>query len=343
MKSRRKIAILTAALAALHLVVLAAGFFAPYDAAMQNRDLPFAPPTHLHFVDAQGRLSLRPSVCPLEPRPGTFNDYVEDVSTCAPLTLFTEGNPYLLFGVIHARFHLFGVSGPVRVHLLGTDSYGRDVLSRLIYGGQVSLSAGLLATLLAVTLGSFLGTISGYFGGWLDSAVMRFAELFLALPWLYLLLSLRAWMPLSLNSKQAFLLVIAVIGAVGWARPARLIRSVVLSSREQHYVLAARLFGGSHAYVIRRHIIPDIYSVMLTQAVVLIPQYVLAEVTLSFLGLGIGEPTPSWGNMLSVLQQYSVLVSYWWMFLPGLLLAPVFLGYVLLASELQLGRVARQT
>lgn len=342
MNSRIKITIVTVALVVLHLPILAAGFFAPYDAAMQNRDLPFAPPTRLHFANNRGQFSLHPSVCALEPRPGTFDDYVENPTACLSLKFFTKGYSYRLIGVIPSDRHLFGVDGSARAYLFGTDGYGRDLFSRLLYGGQVSLLAGLLATVLALAFGSLLGTLAGYFGGWFDALVMRFAELFLALPWLYLLLSLRACMPLSLNSKQAFLLVIAVIGAVGWARPARLIRSVVLGGRERHYVLAARMFGGSHTYVIRRHIIPDIYSVVLTQATLLFPQYVLAELTLSFLGLGIGEPTPSWGNMLAALQKYSVLVSYWWMILPGLLLIPVFVGYVFLASQLQPGRVARQ-
>ena len=164
---------------------------------------------------------------------------------------------------------------------------------------------------------------------------MRFGELFIALPWLYLLLALRAFLPLNIGPSQAFLLLIAVIGSVGWARPARLIRGVVLSGKERHYVLAARLFGGSGRYLMRRHILPQTYSIILTQAVLLIPQYILAEVTLSFLGLGVGEPDPSWGNMLASVQQYHVLVSYWWMLFPGIALVPVFLSFVLLASAMQ--------
>jgi peptide/nickel transport system permease protein len=155
------------------------------------------------------------------------------------------------------------------------------------------------------------------------------------LPWLYLLFALRAFLPLHINSGQAFLLIIAVIGAVGWARPARLVRGIVLSGNEREYVRTARLFGGSDLYVMRRHILPQTYGVLLTQAALLIPQYILAEVTLSFLGLGVGEPAASWGNMLAGLQQYHVLVSYWWMWVPGFAVIPVFLGYMLLANALQ--------
>jgi peptide/nickel transport system permease protein len=132
-------------------------------------------------------------------------------------------------------------------------------------------------------------------------------------------------------------LVIAVIGAVGWARPARLVRGIVLSAKERDFVRAARGFGASNAYLLWRHILPQTSSVLLTQAAILVPQFVLAEMTLSFLGLGVPDPMPSWGNLLSSLQQYSVLVSYWWMYLPAVAMIPFFLGYLRLASLLQSG------
>jgi peptide/nickel transport system permease protein len=164
---------------------------------------------------------------------------------------------------------------------------------------------------------------------------MRFSDLFLALPWLYLLFAVRAFMPLHIEPAQAFMLLIAVIGFIGWARPARLIRGIVLSAKERSYVLAARGFGASDLYVMRRHVLPETSGVLLTQAALLVPQYILAEVTLSFLGLGVGEPVPSWGNMLASLQKYYVLTSYSWMFAPGLALIPVFLLYYKLCSVLQ--------
>jgi peptide/nickel transport system permease protein len=334
--------VLCGALGAMHVFVLLAGFFSPNDYAQQNRDWPFAPPTRLHFLDANGKIHADPFICAIENRIDS-GDYIENCDHHFPIHFFVRGPQYSVIGLASADLHLFGVDSPGKLFFMGTDAYGRDLFSRFLYGGQVSLFAGLFATLLSLVAGTFFGTVAGYYGGYCDAAIMRVAELFLALPWLYLLFALRAFLPLSLGTRQAFLLIIATIGIVGWARPARLIRGVVLSSRERHYVLAARLFGGSHAYLMRRHILPDTYGVVLTQAALLIPQYVLAEVVLSFLGLGIGEPTPSWGNMLAALQQYAVLVSYWWMLMPGLFLIPVFLGYFLLASELQQGRVAERT
>jgi peptide/nickel transport system permease protein len=335
MRGDKRIVVLLFCIGMLHVVVLFAGFFSPYDFAQQDRTLPFAPPSRLHFRDAQGTVHSRPFVCLLVKRSGTFGVYDEDRQRCFPVRFFVSGMEYKFLGRFKSRWHLFGVYPPAKVCLMGTDGYGRDEFSRLLYGGGVSLLSGLLATALSLGIGALLGTMAGYYGGWIDAVVMRCGELFLALPWLYLLFALRAFLPLHINPSQAFLLIIAVIGVVGWARPARLIRGIVLNARERHYVLAARVFGASNFYVMRRHILPQTQSVLLTQAALLVPQYILAEVTLSFLGLGVGEPAPSWGNMLATLQQYHVLVSYWWMWAPGLAVIPVFLSYLLLASALQ--------
>jgi peptide/nickel transport system permease protein len=315
------------ALVVIHTVVLLAGFFAPYDSASQNRFLPFAPPTRLHLVDAQGRLHVRPFVYPWKPVTGTGTSYREDQSVAYPVRFLVSGAEYRIFGIVLSRWHLFGAEKPGRIFLMGSDAYGRDQFSRLLYGGQISLFAGLLAAAISLILGVVIGATAGYYGGWVDEVLMRGAEVFLALPWLYLLFAVRAFLPLHIAPNRVFLLLIAVIGVIGWARPARLIRGVVLSAKEREYVLAARGFGASDFYILRRHILPQVSGVALTQAAVFIPRYILAEVALSFLGLGVTEPAPSWGNMLAPLQQYYVLESYWWMFLPALTLIPVFLAY----------------
>lgn len=334
MRQRRKLALIACLLAGLHGVVLGAGFFAPYDAAVQNRELPFAPPMRLHFVDERGNFHLRPFVYPWVPRTGSYAGYQEDRSHAFPVRFFVTGAPYSVAGLFRWRLHLFGADTPVEVFLFGTDGFGRDLFSRMLYGGQISLLAGLLAAGLSLALGLVLGAVAGFYGGWADEALMRGAELFLALPWLYLLFAIRAFLPLQINPTQALLLLIAVIGLIGWARPARLVRGVVLSARERDYVRAAKGFGATDIYLLRRHVLPQTFGVLLTQAAILVPQYILAEVTLSFLGLGVGEPVPSWGNMLASLQQYHVLASYWWMFLPGFALVPFFLGYSALANAL---------
>ena len=321
-------------LTTVHMIVLFAGFFAPYDFAAQNRDVPFAPPTRLHFIDAQGKFHVRPFVYRSVAQSENFGAYAEDRSQTYPVRFFVRGGASTLAGLLSARIHLFGVAQPGAVFLLGTDAFGRDQFSRLLYGGRISLVAGLLAAGLSLSVGIVIGGLAGWYGGWVDEALMRVAELFLALPWLYLLFAVRAFLPLSLAPARAFYLLIAVIGLVGWARPARLVRGVVLSGKERDFVLAARGFGATNAYLLRRHVLPQASGVLLTQAALLVPQYILAEVTLSFLGLGVGEPAASWGTMLGNLQEYHVLASYWWMLAPALALILVFLSYTALANAL---------
>lgn len=331
---RRPWAALTV-LAMFHGLILFAGFFAPYNFAAQYRNFPFAPPARPHFVDARGKFHARPFVYALDPDPANPGSYVADYAEMHPLRFFVQGAGYKLAGLFETHAHLFGVEGSAPIFLMGSDAYGRDQFSRFLYGGQLSLLAGLLAAALSLALGIILGAVSGFYGGWIDAVCMRGGELFFALPWLYLLFAVRAALPLHIAEWQVFLLLITVIGLVGWARPARLIRGVVLSAKERNFVLAARGFGASDAYILRRHVLPQTYGVILTQIALLIPQYVLAEVTLSFLGLGVGEPMPSWGTLLASLQQYYVLSSYWWMFLPMLGLIPLFLAYYAAADALQ--------
>jgi peptide/nickel transport system permease protein len=319
-------------LAALQMPVLFAEFCAPYSFSKQNREWPFARPTRIHFVDANGKFHVRPFVYGLSEDPSTL---AANSSHIFPIRFFVQGAPYRLAGIFSGRRHLFGADDPGYVFLMGTDEYGRDQFTRFLYGGQISLAAGLLAAACSIVLGALAGALAGFYGGWVDHLLMRGGDAFVALPWLYLLFAVRAALPLHVAQWQVFLLLVAVIGAVGWARPARLIRGVVLSARERNFVTAARGFGASDFYLIRHHILPQTYSVILTQLTLLVPQYILAEVTLTFLGLGIGEPMASWGSLLSVLQQYYVVSSYWWMFLPAALLIPLFFAYFWTADALQ--------
>jgi len=322
------------ALAVLHGIVEFAGFFAPYDPTEQDRERPYLPPMKIHLVDALGHFHLHPFFYPVHLRGRSFDQFEENTDQAIPLRFFVSGARYRLLGLLPSRIHLFGAQTS-RIYLLGSDAYGRDQFSRILYGGQISLLAGLLGAGLTLFFGTLIGATAGYCGGWRDGLLMRVAELFVALPWLYLLFALRAFLPLAVSPVQAFFLIITVIGAVGWARPARLVRGVVLSAKERDFVRAARGFGATDGYLLRRHILPETSGVILTQAAILVPQFVLAEMTLSFLGLGVPEPVPSWGSLLGSLQQYSVLVSSWWMYAPALAIVPFFLVYLGLASALQ--------
>jgi peptide/nickel transport system permease protein len=312
--------IVVACLALIYLSALFAGFLAPYDPVTQHRALAFAAPTRVHLVDDAGRWQW-PFI------------YAEDGSQ-HPVRFLVHGSRYRLFGSIESDVHLFGTASPTPLFLFGSDDFGRDVFSRVLFAGQISLFAGLLGAAVSLMLGTAIGGAAGFYGGWVDEIIMRVAELFLAVPWIYLLFVVRMMLPLDLGAAQAFLLVLGIIAAVGWARPARLIRGAVLSARAREYVVAARCLGASDARLLWRHVFPQIAAIVLTQAALLAPQFILAEVTLSFFGLGVEEPTPSWGNMLASLQRYHVVASYWWMFLPGIVMVPVFWLYHALADAL---------
>ena len=341
MLMHRKIFAIAMAFAAVHCGILFAGFFAPYMPSAQHREHAYARPTKLHFVDAQGQVRIRPFVYPSVPVEGEGFQYREDPSSGYPIRFLSRKSDGI---------HLLAVDSQADLFLFGTDGYGRDIFSRLLFGGRISLLAAMVATLLSLLIGVAAGGIAGHFGGAVDAVIMRSSELVLALPWIYLLLAIRGSLPLHVEPTRTLILLSAVIGAMGWARPARLIRGVVLSARERPFVSAARGFGASEWYLLRRHVLPQTLGVItaqavtlilpstagvaLTQLALLIPQFILAEVLLSFLGLGISEPVPSWGNMLSAFQQFQTVSSYWWMAAPLVALVAVSLTYFVLADAL---------
>jgi peptide/nickel transport system permease protein len=309
--------------AAVYLVVLSARFVAPYDPTTQHRERPLAPPTSVHFVSRDGHIHLRPFV---------YADGADGQTREQPVRFFTRSSGE--GAADRASLRLFTVDPPADIFLFGTDSLGRDQFSRLLYGGRISLGAGLLAAALALSVGLLFGCVAGFFGGWIDTAVMGASDVFMALPWLYLLLAIRAALPLDVDPTRALLSIVIVIGVAGWARPARLVRGVVLSVRTRDFVAAAAASGASPARVLRSHVAPEAFSVALTQASILIPQYTLAEITLSFFGVGIGEPTPSWGTMIGAMLRQELSVAHWWLAAPAAALVGVSLLYHATADAL---------
>lgn len=324
-----------AILCTLYVVVSVAPLLAPYDPEVQHRDAPLAPPTSIHvFVDHTWTLT-RPYVrsdAGLETPIGT----VRGASSRFPIRLWATVESEGLNGLRVRRTHLFGVDEPGRLFLLGTDRHGRDRFSRLLTGARVSLGGGLLAAALAVALGLLLGGFAGARGGVADRSMMRAAEVFLAVPWLYLLLAIRAALPLDLSPSRALLALGVTIGLAGWARPAMLVRGVVLGGRSRVYVEAARSLGASEWFVFRRHVLPQASHVAVTQAAILAPQFTLAEMTLSFFGLGVTEPAASWGTLLAEISREHLLQPTWYALAPLVAVVAVFVLYQRVADTLTL-------
>ena len=334
---KSQIAVIGAAvLVVLYSLALLAPFVAPYPQEEMDRQSFNHPPMLLRFVDGAGRFRLHPFVHPTTlVNPSRFT-YAEDRSRILPLRLFPSGTPYRLLGLVPTRLHLFGVDAPGRIYLLGTDRQGRDVFSRLLFGAQVSLTVGLVGIAISFTLGLMLGGISGYFGGWVDNAIMRTTELLLTIPGLYLLIALRTVFPTDMPSHQVYLSIVVILAFIGWATLARIIRGMVLSIRRLEYVAAAEALGVGRLRIIARHILPNTMSFVIVAATIAIPGYILGEVFLSFIGLGVQEPAASWGNMLAEARSIRVLRSYPWMlFAPGIAIFVTVLSFNFLGDGLR--------
>jgi peptide/nickel transport system permease protein len=298
MKRLRQVA--WAALAVAYLVALAPDFFSPYPPSEQHRDYPYA-------------------------RPGRYGE--------ARVSLLAGGEPYRLLGIVPASLRLLVVRGDGGVFLLGADEFGRDVYSRLCHGASTSLLLAPAAVVFSLALALLLGGWAGYAGGWTDAAIMRAGEIFLALPWFYFVIALRAALPLNLSPRATLFMLFALLGTLGWAAPARLFRGLVLSLKSREYVLAARGLGAGPARILTRHLLPALLPAVRTQLLLALPAYIITEVSLSFLGLGVVDPTPTWGNLLTPLQQYVVLTAYPWMLAPAFAIVLVFLALHTVAQQ----------
>lgn len=304
----------------LYLISVFSEFVAPYGPFQRHSQHLHAPPSTIRFVDAEGQFHLRPFVHPVRSTldPHTFQrTYVEDTSQRHHLVLLARGQPYRLLGFIPASLRLFGVQEGGHLFLAGTDSLGRDVFSRMLFGARTSLFVGLLGLAIAFTLGVFLGGISGYYGGRVDNLVQRLTEFVQSLPTLPLWMALAALVPATWSPTQVYLGISTVLAILGWTTLARVVRGKLLSLREEDYVMAAKISGVSEPRIIVTHLLPGFMSYLIVYLTLAVPQMILGEVALSFLGLGMRPPAVSLGTLLIDAQNVQTVTTNPWLMVPG--------------------------
>ena len=308
----------------LYLVILFADFIAPYSNTYSNREMSYAPPSQIYTIDECGRLS----------RPYTYN-YIREYEPALMQTVFKQDRCKKYYLKLFTHGHLFGVEDGGEIHLLGTDINGRDVFSRLLFGGRISMTVGFLSLLVVFPIGLLYGGISGYFGGVLDTLMMRFAEAVMAIPSFYLLIILAAILPSGMTSIQRFALIVVILALIGWAGFARVVRGMVLSIKNEDFVLAEKTLGASNLRIILKHILPQTMSYVIIAMTLSVPSYILAESGLSFLGLGIQQPDGSWGNMLKEAQEFTNILYRPWLLAPGGLIFIAVLAFNILGDAVR--------
>lgn len=321
-------------LAVLYFVILFADFISPYSSTYSNRNLSYAPPSKIYTINEKGKLSF----------PYTYN-YVRKYDPELMQTVFKQdrtkkyyikplvkAEKHYILGFIPTHRHLFGVTAGGELHLLGTDINGRDVFSRLLFGGRISMTVGFLALLIVFPIGLLYGGVSGYLGGITDILMMRFAEAVMAIPSFYLLIILAAILPAGMTSIQRFALIVIILALIGWAGFARVVRGMVLSIKQEDFVQAEKVFGASKLRIILKHILPQTTSYVIIAMTLSVPSYILAESGLSFLGLGIQQPDASWGNMLKEAQEFTNILYRPWLLTPGILIFAAVLSFNLLGD-----------
>jgi peptide/nickel transport system permease protein len=306
-------------------------FLAPHDPHRYDVKRVYAPPQRLHFVGAQG-FRLRPFVYPIV---STRNmetlrvEYQIDTTREMPIRFFVHGDEYRFWGLWKTNLHLLGLKeeGDPMLFLLGGDALGRDVLSRVLYGARISLSIGLVGVAMSLLLGVVIGGVSGYFGGAADTMIQRAIEFLRSIPGIPLWMTLAAALPRDWTPTRIYFGITVILSLLSWTGLARVVRGRFLALREEDFVLAARLSGASEMRTILYHMVPSFTSHLIASLTLSIPNMILSETSLSFLGLGLQPPIVSWGVLLQAAQNLRSVVHAPWMFVPGLAVVVAVLAF----------------
>ena len=323
----------------LFVLALFPEFFSPYDFYATTLGDTYIPPAQVRFFDIDGNFLIRPFVYEQEMviDPVTYQSKQElDTDNPHYLRFFVRSWEYKLFGLFDTDLHLFGLdSDEVRVHLLGTDRFGRDLWGRICLAGRVSLSLSIMAALIAIIIGSSVGVISGYYGGVIDNVIQRFVEVVMSFPELPLWMALAAVIPKTWSSGQIFLVMAFIFPFLRWAVLAREVRGKVLSLRETDFILAAKEQGAGDFRIIFKHLYPNVLSHVIVILTLMIPDIILAEAFLSFLGIGIQEPLTSWGFLMKSAQSLETLGQNTWILTPVIFIVIAVLGLNFLGDGLR--------
>lgn len=321
---RHKVALIsTVIVLLLYVVALFCEIVAPYNPGSTFSKYKFHPPSQIRIIDAEGQWHMPfvyQTVRELD-RETLRNTYVEDTSIRHPIRFFVRGEEYKLWGLFTMERKLFGLDVPHEeqgIFLMGTDRLGRDMFSRVMYGARVSLSVGLAGVLVSLVLGILLGGISGYYGGAVDNIIQRVIEFLRSIPSIPLWMGLSAALPTDWSVLQIYFGITLILSLLGWTGMARVVRGRFLQLREEDFITAAKLAGAGEMRLIVRHMLPSFLSHIIAALTLSIPGMIMAETSLSFLGLGLREPVISWGVLLQESQNVgAVAVSPWIMVAPA--------------------------
>jgi peptide/nickel transport system permease protein len=321
----------------LYLMAIFADFLAPYTTEMRFNLFSYHPPTQIHFIDTEGRLQWPFIYGTLTARdPYTLAMiYKEDTGVRLPIGIFVNAEPHKLLGILNTNIHLFGVDKRDGIFLFGTDKLGRDILSRIMYAARISLSIGLVGVALTFIIGMTLGGISGYYGGGVDMFIQRLIEYLSSIPQIPFWIALSAMLPRDWSVIRIYFGIVVLLSLVGWGGLARVVRGKLLELRELDYVLAARVSGVSEGSIIRVHLLPNFASYLIVAITLAIPEMILGESALSFLGLGLRPPAVSWGVLLEDAQNFHSVALYWWTIFPALFVIITVLAFNFMGDGLR--------
>lgn len=321
-----------------YLVILFAEFLSPYDPHLPNGRYQYVPPQQIHFIDEQGDFHLRPFIYELSSRideVSLASIYTEDRTVTHPLHFFVHGDPYRLWGLISSDIHFFGTRTGAYFFLLGTDKLGRDLLSLIIFGGRISLSIGLLGIVITFVLGILIGGISGYYGGIIDILIQRITEFLKSIPTLPLWMALSAALPSNWTTIQIYFGIVIILSLVGWTDLARVVRGKFMSLKSEDFIMAAKLDGCSDLKIIFRYLLPSFMSYVIASLTLWIPDMIIGETALSFIGLGLQSPAISWGVLLNDAQKIHVLAKAPWLLIPGAFVIVAILSFNFVGDALR--------